>query len=275
MLACHGLDFFGQVIRALGKHHRGRGLLRVVAQGHGDMGGVGHHHVGLGHVLHHALHDHFHHLAALLPLDDRVAFGLLALVLHFVLGHLHAFFVGKARLPDVKSRDGQDGQQGIVGQLEAHLEHVGGHAFGRGVVHGQEVLVFLINEIAGNQGKDDGKQQAFNGAQGGLGRKHHLFQTLDDVEALPLELENLGGPELAHLEALGRYTATFNHFSCYTANQINILLISTTSSHYDNAWPIFLGIAEYLFFRNTFTQNTSIFNIWKLAGSYLLFYFIR
>ena len=146
------------MVSALGQHNRGRGLGRIIAERHGNVGRVGNHHIGPGHVGQHALAHDFHHLFALLAFDRRVTFGLFLFVLHFRLGHLHAFVVGKACLPHVKNGNGHDGQKGIAGQPKGHVQHVGGHTLGGGIVHGQKVVVFLVDDPTGDKAENKRKK---------------------------------------------------------------------------------------------------------------------
>ena len=62
---------------------------------------------------------------------------------------------------------------------------------------------------------------------------------------------------------------TFNYLGSYTTNKINILLILTSSTHYNDSGTMFFIISEYFFFRDTFAQDTRIFDIRKLSGMLL------
>ena len=68
---------------------------------------------------------------------------------------------------------------------------------------------------------------------------------------------------------------TFNYLGSYTTNKINILLILTSSTHYNDSGTMFFIISEYFFFRDTFAQDTRIFDIRKLSGCYFLLNLLR
>ncbi len=76
--------------RAFGNHFRRAHLAAVVVQRHCQVSRVDQHHIGFWHTRHHAL---AHHLPPFLQnalAYHRVAFTLLHLLFHFLLGHLES-----------------------------------------------------------------------------------------------------------------------------------------------------------------------------------------
>src|SRR3546814_875045 len=98
-------DLQGDVVDALGDHPRRLHGRLVVLQGDGIVGRVGDHHVGLGHRRHHALARALDADLAQAALDQRVAFRLLVLVFHLLLGHAQLFVVHEALIDDVSEGD--------------------------------------------------------------------------------------------------------------------------------------------------------------------------
>ena len=93
----------------LGHHDRGRHRLRQVLDGHGQLGGVGDHHVGLRHGVGQAVHRQLPlHLAAA---GDhlRIAFEVLHFLAHFLRRHPQVLLVFPPLEAVVQDRQHQQG----------------------------------------------------------------------------------------------------------------------------------------------------------------------
>ena len=95
--------------------------MSLVFQGHGKVGRVGDHHIGLGDIGHHVAGEYFAHPGPQPALDQRVAIVAFAFFLDFLDRHLEAVAELAALKPIVDQRYAQheDGclDHDIVGQL--------------------------------------------------------------------------------------------------------------------------------------------------------------
>ena len=118
---------------ALGQHARRAALRFVVPQRHGIVRGVGHHHVRLGHVGHHAAARGLALLLADARLDVRVALAFLVFLAHVFLGHAQLLQVApdlpghvqrddhRQRGHDQRAADGDDGQRARQRRRRRHV----------------------------------------------------------------------------------------------------------------------------------------------------------
>ncbi len=109
----------GDLLGALGDHARRAHAAFLVAQRHGEMGRVGDHHVGLGHLGHHPAPRHLALQLTDPALDVRVALAFLVLLLDLFLGHAQLLEV----VPELPGHVDRGHQQQRTGGQRAAQQH--------------------------------------------------------------------------------------------------------------------------------------------------------
>ena len=113
----------------------------IVADGDGELGGVGDDDVGLGDVAVDALQDHFAGELAAAALDGLVAFHALGFILDFLLGHADVFFEFPLVIDPIHGGEDEEGDGDPPGD---GVDDAGGDG---------EVL----REVEADQGEDEGE----------------------------------------------------------------------------------------------------------------------
>lgn len=158
-------DLGGHQPGALGQHPRGAVLVFLVLQRHGVVGRVGHDHVGLGHLGHHAAAGGLALLLADARLGVRVAFAFLVFLAHVFLGHAQLLQVAPDLPRHVQHHDHQ--QRGDnEGAAHRHQAQGLGQGGRRRHVHQAEHVVVVA--------PDDPHRHAAH--------QHRLGQRLDQLD---------------------------------------------------------------------------------------------
>ena len=137
-------DAQGQLVLPLGQYHRGRVLVRAVAEGHREVGGVSDDHIGLRYLLHHPGLGHLPLCLLDLALDLGIALHLLEFLFDLLLGHADLPLVLPPLVKDVRPCQHGKGQSNLHGQQKALLKQVG--------AGGQQVGMEIAGELVHHTG---------------------------------------------------------------------------------------------------------------------------
>ncbi|CPL69786.1 Uncharacterised protein [Bordetella pertussis] len=196
MLGGELADAGGDQPGALGDHARRAGRAVRIFQRHRVMGRVGHHHVGAGHLRHHAPARHGALLLADAALHMGVALAFLVFLPHIFLGHAQLLQM----VPDLPGHIQQHHEQQRAhdqGAAQRHQRHgAGQRGAGRHVHQAQHVVVVVPDHPDRHPAHQRGLGQRLDQFDHGLGRKHAL-DARPKAQFREIRLQRLGREDKA------------------------------------------------------------------------------